>query len=299
MTKGTHSFHLDKHSVYWWMNWGVSWIPKPATDFIGDRIADWLFANKSRGVVEEQIKNLDRILGDSKTPAEKRFMVKKLWRRHGRFLLDMFRFEKMSDVQISSKVPEFKGLNHIHEAHAKGRGAIILTAHLGHWELGGILLRYLGFKINIVQQLYESEEQNRILDKHKKIRGINIISSGNPVTFAIGVNRALKDNELVAIQGDRDPANNGIEVEFFGKKARFPKGPVMLAMKTGAPLIPAFTIMGDDGRYHPVAEAPIELSATGDFEADIRANVEKTATVIERYVRLYPDQWFNFYHFWE
>lgn len=299
MVKGTHSYHLDKYSIYWWISWGANHIPTPLANFIGDRIADWLFYYKSGNIVGEQIKNLDVIMGDGVSQDEKKKIVKKLWRRHGRFLLDLFRFERMDRKQIGGRVSEFKGVEHIHKALEKGRGAVILTAHLGHWELGGILLDYLGFKVNVVQHLYDSKEQNQLLDKNKEIRGIKIIPSGDPAGFAINSYRALKNNELVAIQGDRDLARVGAMVDFFGKPALFPKGPVLLATKTGAPLIPAFTLMGSDGLYHPVAEPEIELAATGDAEADLRANIEKTANVIEKYVRKYPEQWFNFYYFWE
>jgi lauroyl/myristoyl acyltransferase len=299
MVKGTHSYHLDKYSVYWWISWGATRIPKGLGNFIGDRIADWLFYHKSGSIVDEQVKNLDHILGPGVSQDEKRRVVRRLWRRHGRFLLDQFRFEAMSDREIASLVPEFVGLEHIKKALEKGRGAIILTAHLGHWELGGILLDYLGFKVNVVQYLYDSAEQNRLLDKNKEIRGIKIIPSDNPAGFAIAVHNALKNNELVAIQGDRDLDKSGIKVEFFGRPAYFPKGPALLSMKTGVPLVPAFTIMGDDGRYHPVAEPELSMVSTGDAEADVLANVSKIAETIEKYVRRHPEQWFNFYYFWE
>lgn len=299
MPKGTHSYHLDKYSIYWWISWGATHIPKPLANFIGDRIADWLFFYKSGNIVEEQLRNLDHILGEGVPQSEKRKVVRKLWQRHGRFLLDLFRFERMPDEKLSKMVPGFAGVEHIHKALEKGRGAVILTAHLGHWELGGILLKYLGFKLNVIQQMYDSEEQNSLLDRNKDLRGIKVIASDDPAGFAINAYNALKNNELVAIQGDRDPHGSGVSVEFFGKPARFPRGPVLLAMKTNAPLIPAFTIMGDDGRYHPVAEEPIALDCTGDTERDLRNNIVKVAAVFEKYVRVHPEQWFNFYYFWE
>jgi len=299
MVKGTHSYHLDKHSAYWWISWGATHIPKPLANFIGDRIADWLFRNKSVNIVDEQIRNLDHILGDGVSYEEKKAVVRRLWRLHGRFLLELFRFETMPDEKVARLVPEFVGVEHIKSALDKGKGAVILTAHLGHWELGGILLKYLGFKVNVVQYMYESAEQNRLLDKNKDLRGINVIPSDDPAGFAINVHRALKNNELVAIQGDRDLGKSGRAIDFFGKPAYFPAGPVLLAMKTGAPLIPAFTIIGEDGDYHPVAEPEVSLVKTGDDESDLMANMSKVVGIIEKYVRGHPEQWFNFYYFWE
>ena len=72
MSKGTHSYHLDKYSIYWWISWGARHIPEPLANFIGDRIADWLYAYKSRGIVEEQVRNLDVILGSDVSIKDKR-----------------------------------------------------------------------------------------------------------------------------------------------------------------------------------------------------------------------------------
>ncbi len=300
MTKGTHSYHLDKYSVYWWISWGARHIPKPLSNFIGDRIADWLFVKKSGSIVGEQIRNLDVVLGPDVSYSEKKRLVRLLWRMHGRFLLEHFRFEQMSDEKIAALVPEFAGLHHIKDALKKGRGAVILTAHIGHWELGAILLNYLGFRVNVVQLLYDSIEQNLLLDKNKELRGIKVIpSADNPLDFAIRTYNALKNGELVAFQGDRDPERKGVKVEFFGRAAHFPPGPVILAMKSGAPLVPAFTIMGNGGLYHPVAEPEIELVNSGNFEKDLEDNMGKVAKIIEKYVRDHPEQWFNFYSFWE
>lgn len=300
MAKGTHSYHLDRYSVYWWISWGARHIPKPLSNFISDHVADWLYYKKSGSIVGEQVKNLDHILGAGVPDAAKREMVRKLWRKHGRFLLEHFRFEVMPDDKVAGLVPEFAGLDNIKKASEKGRGVVILTAHIGHWELGAILLNYLGFKVNIVQQLYGSGEQNFILDKSKLMRGINVIpAADDPVGFALTTYNALRDGGLVAFQGDRDPDKKGVIVDFFGSPAYFPAGPVVLAMKTGAPLVPAFTIMGDDGFYYPVAEPEMVLADTGDFESDLRENVANIAKTIEKYVRQHPEQWFNFYSFWE
>ena len=300
MAKGTHTYHLDKYTAYWWISWGVNLFPKSLAYFMGNFVPDLLFKFSNSGsVIEEQVRNFGHILGPGVSVKERRKAVRRLWKMLGRSLVDMFRFEKMSASEIDALVPEFVGLEHIRGALEKGKGAIILTAHLGHWELGGILLDHLGFKLNIVQYLYDSEQQNKILDKNKEIRGIRVIPADDQVGFAIAVHGALKRNELVAIQGDRDLDKSGVVVDFFGSPASFPKGPALLAMKTGVPLVPAFTIMGGDGRYYPVAEPEVELANTGDTAADLKVNVGKVAGIIEKYVRKYPEQWFNFYYFWE
>jgi len=299
MAGRTHGFHLDNYTGYRLIAWGARNVPFHLANWIGRRITDFFFYTKPGTVVDEQVRNLDLIMGDRASRAEKRRTVRELWRNWGRFLLEMFRFEGMTDAEIAALVPEFIGLDHIKKALEMGRGAVVMTAHVGHWELGGILLDHLGFRVNVVLYPYESEDKNRMLEKSKSARGINIIHSNDPVSLAVNTYRALKNNEIVAIQGDRDVDRSGMEVEFFGRPAYFPKGPVLIAMKTGAPLVPAFTIAGADRKYYPIAEPEVEMVDTGDFEADLRENMRRAVASIEKYVRAYPAQWFNFYGFWE
>jgi len=299
MAGRTHGFHLDNYTGYRLIAWGARNVPFHLANWIGRRITDFFFYTRPGQVVDEQVRNFDVVLGDAVSHMSKRKLVRNLWRNWGRFLLEMFRFERMTDSEIAKLVPEFVGLEHIKRAHEKGRGVVVMTAHIGHWELGGILLDHLGYKINVVLYPYESEEKNRMLDKNKAVRGIKIIQSNDPVSLAVNTYNALKRNEIVAIQGDRDVDRSGLRVDFFGRPAYFPKGPVLIAMKTGAPLVPAFTIAGKARKYHPIAEPAVEMVDTGDFDADLRENMRRAASAIEKYVRAYPEQWFNFYGFWE
>ena len=92
--------------------------------------------------------------------------------------------------------------------------------------------------------------------------------------------------------GDRDFFGQGRPISFFGEKVSFPVGPVVLAMKSGAALIPAFVLRQSDGRYFGVLEEPIPFLLEGDREEIIEKNLGITARIFEKYIRTYPDQWY-------
>jgi len=113
------------------------------------------------------------------------------------------------------------------------------------------------------------------------------------------VMRALRSNAIVAMQGDRDFDNTGIAVSFFGREAYFPRGPLRVAMATGAAVLPAFIVRAPDGRYRAIIEEPLAIDRWPDRDAALRQNLARYTAVLERYVKAYPDQWYCFYPFWD
>ncbi|MBI5042359.1 MAG: lysophospholipid acyltransferase family protein [Nitrospirae bacterium] len=253
-----------------------------------------------KDVRKRQYKNIRHILGNGADEKQVRAIVLKVWQNWGKYLLDFFRFSNLNSNNLSSFVAEIKGKDIIDKALAKGRGAIIFTAHLGHWELGALCLKLTGYKTNVIMSPYESPDVNITVGKIREKNGIGTIpvEDEGPASI-IRILKALKNNELITIQGDRDIEKKGIMLNFFGEPAYFPKGPMLLAMKTKSPAIPAFTFIDSDNLYHSIAEEEIEIEDTGDEEKDLRINMERMVKIIERYVRKYPEQWYNFYYFWE
>ena len=121
----------------------------------------------------------------------------------------------------------------------------------------------------------------------------------NSITAAKNIADALAKNEIVAMLGDRATKTNRMRIKFFGKEAYFPTGAIILSLLTGAPIVPGFVIYKGKGKYYGVAEKPIYAKETGNREKDIKETLEKIIKVFEKYIRKYPDQWYNFYPFWE
>ena len=110
--------------------------------------------------------------------------------------------------------------------------------------------------------------------------------------------KALKENGLVAILGDRDFTDSGERIEFFGKETLLPRGPASFSLRTGAPILPAFVVRTKANNCRLIIEDPIKYKATGTWQTDIKGLMRAYVRVIERYIRRYPDQWYVFRKVW-
>lgn len=187
-------------------------------------------------------------------------------------------------------------------ALAAGNGAILISPHLGTWELGGLGLADLGYKVNVLTFREPDERVNRQRKKVREERGIGVIyvdrDDSSPLAI-IEAAAALRRNEIVCLIGDRDGSSNTVTVPFFGRPTPLPAGAAHLALATGAPVIPVFVVLDTDGRYATLMEQPVYFAAAaGRNHAAVQQGMERLAQVFERYIRQYPDQWYNFFDFW-
>ncbi len=129
--------------------------------------------------------------------------------------------------------------------------------------------------------------------------GVTEIRIDRTIVPTLSVLRVLSRNGIVAMQGDRDFDNTGVALPFFGHEAYFPRGPLRVAMASGATVLPAFIVRMPDGRYRAIVEEPLEIETAGDRDAALRRNLAQYVAILERYVRAYPDQWYCFFPFWD
>ena len=160
----------------------------------------------------------------------------------------------------------------------------------------------LGYPINVLTFREPDQRFNSDREQMRKERGIRFIyvdrDDASPLAIVEAVN-ALRRNEVLAILGDRDGSSKTIRIDFFGRPTNIPVGAAYLALASGAPLIPVF-VMLENGRYTTVMEEPIFFrGGHGQHGSAIRSGMERLMTVFERYIRAYPDQWYNFYEFWD
>ncbi len=210
------------------------------------------------------------------------------------YLVDFFRFKKI-DLKYIEKYVEVAGENHLDDALAKGKGVILLTAHLGNWELGGAVIGVLGYPMNVLALDHKNRLVNNFFINQRRIKGERIISTGFAIRRSVA---ALANNEFIAILGDKDFTNTGVVVKFFGRDSLMPKGPAALSLKTGAVIIPGFMIRIKGERSRLLFEHPIQYSPTGDFEKDTLRLTELCTGRIEDVIRRYPTQWYCFRRFW-
>jgi KDO2-lipid IV(A) lauroyltransferase len=203
----------------------------------------------------------------------------------------------LREDNFNGLVHGFQGKEHIDRALSHGKGAIILTAHLGNWEMGGVFLTLLGYPLNVITA---PDVAARLHDYRVRLRQgqkIKVITLNDTLSSSLAVLKALKANELVALLGDRELMGKGIPVKFFGQKVSFPVGPALLAHLSEAVLIPTFVLMEKDSKYLCLAEPSLPIHRTGKRDEDLAMNTQRIADVMEKFIRSYPDQWFTFYDY--
>lgn len=243
--------------------------------------------------------NLSVILKQPSSSPEVRRAARRLLDAHFTAWLDFLHFATRPPEEAARLVESVIGYSRIVEGRQRGSGVLLLTAHLGNWEVGGLMLAEMREPVHVVlvPDIYPAVEKARqALHARAGIREIRVEGSFAP---ALAVLRALKENAIVAMQGDRDFSNTGIAVPFFGRDAWFPRGPFLVAMATPATVLPAFIVRVPDGRYRAIVESPLEIERDGDREAALRRNVERYVAILEHYVAENPEQWYCFYPFWE
>jgi lauroyl/myristoyl acyltransferase len=221
--------------------------------------------------------------------------------RHSRLWIDLLRYSGRKDVDPRSLLASRSGEGRLVDASREGKGAILLTAHVGNFELGGLFLAQLGLKVAVVYV----PDPSPVVERHREdarrmlgVRGLPIDTS--PFAF-LPVRKALEGNLCVAIQGDRDVSGTGRRMPFFGKSASFPVGPFRLAQASGAPIFPVFVLQEGDGRYRTVVEEAIRVPNARGEEGDAAVVAALTLFVatMERTISAYPSQWYLFTRFWE
>jgi KDO2-lipid IV(A) lauroyltransferase len=243
--------------------------------------------------------NLAVILGRPTASREVRSTARSLLDAHFTAWIDFLHFATRPPEEAARLVESVVGYSRIVEAREQGNGVLLLTGHLGNWEIGGLMLAEMRQPIHVVlvPDIFPAVERaRRALHERAGISEIRVDRSFAPT---LAVLRALKSNAIVAMQGDRDFNNTGIAVPFFGKEAFFPRGPLLMAMATSATVLPAFIVRVPDGRYRAIVEEPLAIVREGERERALAENVRRYVAILERYVAQNPEQWYCFYPFWE
>ncbi len=218
----------------------------------------------------------------------------------GRMLADYFLCAGLdSGHRASLLLDEWRGREYLAAARTHGHGVIVVTAHLGHWELGGILLAQLSLPMTVVTLDEPSTELTRWRDAFRRHLGIRTVAVGPGREFAfIELVHTLRRNECVAMLVDRPYAGSGTAVDFFGARAEFSTAPALLAHHTGAAVVPAFVLLNERDRYTAFADPPISMKREASARSGLAESTQRIATIFESIIRPHPEQWFNYVPIW-
>jgi len=285
---------LNKEYIYKVSVWFAGILPIGILRIIAKFVAflGYHLFDKARYNVRQ---NLAQVYDDPKI-IEK--TTKNIFLNYGKYIADWTKLNHVGIGKLGKWFSSFQGEEFIKDGLNKGKGIILLTAHLGNWELGGLFFSYRGIPINVITAQDDIKGLAEIRENSRKTRNIKTITINKDSLFFIDIVNALQRNELVAMLIDRYEGQNGVEIDFFGRPTSFPIGPVQIAKSTGAAIVPAFMVLDETGKYKAIADSVVEMEFTDNTREDVRKNTEKLVRIFERYILKYSDQWYNFTNLW-
>lgn len=230
----------------------------------------------------EQVKrNLSRITSDQLSDDEMRRAVAQVFENYSRYWLELFR---SGDGNFDAM--EIKGRNYLDELSG---GAILALPHLGNWDLGGGFLSSQGFPLTVVAERIEPPELFEFFTTSRERLGMEVIPLDAQATGKLI--KAIDVGRLVCLVADRDISGDGVEVEFFGERTKVPGGPALLALRTGAPLLPAATFFGPQESHVIEIREPLRVVREGSLRQDIVRITQELVSNFEDFIKRAPDQW--------
>jgi KDO2-lipid IV(A) lauroyltransferase len=254
-------------------------LPPRAALRLAERLSDvqWRIAPHDRKVVAE---NLTLITGQTVAPSSP--MVREVFRHFGRYLVEFFTSHR-SHHRVA-----VEGDHHLASARQQSGGAILLSAHIGNWECGAVVVHRLGMPVSVVALAHADPRMDRLFNDQRRRCGIEVIPLG--VKAAARCLSALREGRLVGLIGDRTFGEGSIATPLFQQTARLPRGPAVLSLRAGVPLVPVFLLREGDWKFRLCLEPPIWPRPHGTVERIVRTY----AAVLERYLRQVPTQWLMF-----
>ena len=224
-------------------------------------------------------------------------MARRVFRNVALYYVDLARMPYMDTQHLVRKRMDIRGLEeNLFPAIENGKGVIMLGAHCGNPELAGQGLLPSGVKVFALTEPLEPPALSRLLDRVRSSPGHTFgpVNIGNVKR----VIKTLRSGGTVALMGDRDIQGPRQRLPFFGIETWMPTGPIEVALRTGATVIPCFSARRDDYFIDAHMEAPLDLQRTDDFEADVRAGSLAYIERLERFIRADPGRWFILEPIW-
>lgn len=272
--------------VYRALTWLSPKVPAAFGYWVAERVGDLIFFWNPE--VRDHIEHNQRhVLGagatDKQVANKARLALRNLMKNY----FDQFRLWALSAQELMDRV-ELQGLKYLEEALEHGKGVVLVTAHFGSPEIVAQSLAVRDYQITSVVEHIQPEEFFQLMYSLRTSHGLELLPIDGPLLKLV---RTLRKNGIVGLVGDRDITESGICVPFFGEEAQMPDGAVQLALRTGASLLVAYSVRLPDNRFRAIGRPPIYLEQTGDFDADVRAGVEKIVCEMERFIGESPEQW--------
>jgi len=286
--------HRLEHLLFRAFVGGVRTLPRGAAEALGAGAG-----SVAGGLLRIRRSDVDRHLAiafPERTPAWREGVARRCYRHLGREGVAMLRLATLAPEEVVRRT-RVRGLDALRRALERGTGAVVVTGHLGNWEIGGASLTARGIPVDAVALRQANPLFDRDLVRTRKRLGMRVIRKHRAPTRALA---ALKEGRVVALLGDQNPVSGGIEVDFFGRPALTARGPATLSLRAGVPLFlgVAVRVEGEEVDYGVSLER-VEVERSGDPARDARALVEAYTGRLEEEVRSRPGQYFWLHRRWK
>jgi phosphatidylinositol dimannoside acyltransferase len=255
-----------------------------------------MFSQAMRGPRKTVERHQRRVKGPNATMVSVRLATQEAFESYAKYWIESFRLPSLSTAEVR-KGFTIDGWEHVRGALDAGNGALLSLPHLGNWEWAGRWLADQNIPMTVVVEPVNPPELFEWFRDLRTAFGMTVVPLGPDV--ASKVLGALKRNEVVCLMSDRDLTGDGQKVTFFGEETTMPAGPATLAIRTGAPLIPAAVYMGRRGTHHAIVRPPINADrGTDGLRAAVARVTQALADDLELLIRKAPEQWHLFQPNW-
>ncbi len=269
-------------------------LPRAAAARLGARLGRLVGACDRRHT-RVALDNLRLAFGDDLAPERRRQIVRACWEHFGTVTLDWLCLAKLGEEKLRRWVL-YEGLEHIRAAYARGRGVLLFSGHFGHWELVALMQGYLAMPLTLVVRPLDNPWLDRWLTRMRSRSGNRVVAHRGAAREMLA---ALRRAGGVAIVIDQDARDQGVFVPFFGVPASTTPALASLALRTGASVIPVFSVPQPDGVYRITYEPAVPLPETASAEAAVVELTAACTAIIERWVRAYPHLWLWMHRRWK
>lgn len=248
----------------------------------------WAFSKKR---VDKAEKRAVRALGTGVTRARK--IVRASYQNLGRSIVEIFRMSEMENIE---EIVTFHGEQNLVQALEKKKGVIFLTAHFGNWELLAAYVASKGFPMNAIGAEQRDPRITDLIVETRNSMGVTTISKGFNLKSAL---KCLRRGEILGILIDQDVRDKGVVVPFLGLPASTPYGPVKMAQKIGASILPVFIVRQEDNIHHHIhILPPLEDPDGKPFGEDVERSTRLCNDILSKWIKDHPEQWLWLYPRW-
>ena len=261
-----------------------------AINLVGNGLAVTFLGRTKAGIRD----NFKTALGVSDAEAER--LARRQFFEYGRHTIDVWKLR--SEALVPRVVTLAEDARALAKVRRDGRGFLLVTGHVGNWEMGAVTLRAHDLVPSVVGQPELDPNVQEMRQQLRERLGVESIDIGSSMATAFKVRRAVDAGRAVALLVDRAYPEDEVLVPFFGRPTPFLRSPALLARFCGCDILPGFFLRNRDGSYFNVWGEPIRADASLSPDEDARRIMARVAADLEGVVRRHPTQWFNFYGFW-